>query len=191
MGTPSCIVRPEQTVGPFPNKTMLNRSDVRGEPGGMGVKPGLPLKFVFQVGQMTGGACKAYQGVAVDFWQCDVGGLYSSYASEGTGGMNFLRGYQMTDGSGVAEFQTIFPGSYPGRAVHIHFSVRTAGRKFTSQLYFPESVLSEVFAQAPYSAKKPQKNTSDGIFNGGGPNLIPKMSKAGGGWLAEFSIGLA
>jgi protocatechuate 3,4-dioxygenase beta subunit len=195
MGTPSCIVRPQQTEGPFPSKMMLNRSDVRSEPGSTDPKPGLALQLVIRVGQMAGSACKVYQGVAVDLWQCDAGGVYSSYASQGTGDKAYLRGYQMTDTSGTAEFKSIFPGSYPGRAVHVHFGVRTnpagSGRHFISQLYFPEEILAEVFAKAPYSAHKPQRNTSDSIFNGGGPKLIPKMTKTADGWLAEFDIGLA
>jgi protocatechuate 3,4-dioxygenase beta subunit len=192
MATPSCIVRPRQTVGPFPSKMKIERSDVRTEPGSMAQKPGLLLQVVFRVGQMAGGMCKSYEGVTVDFWQCDAGGVYSEYASEGTGTMRYLRGYQKTDSTGTAQFTSIFPGSYPGRAVHTHFSVITAGGKsFTSQLYFPEPVLSEIFAQAPYSAHKPMKNTSDSIFNDGGPNLIPKMTKMGAGWVAEFTIGLA
>ena len=193
MGTPSCVVRPQQTLGPFPNKVALNRSDIRSEPGGTVPKPGLPLRLVFRVGQMTGATCRAYPGVAVDLWQCDVAGVYSAYAEAAA--LNYLRGYQLTDATGSSEFLSIFPGAYPGRAVHVHFSVRTnpagGGATFTSQLYFPEEVLAEVFAQAPYSANKPQTNTTDGIFNAGGPNLIPRMSKSGAGWLAEFDLGLA
>ena len=194
MNTPSCIVRPQQTAGPFPSKTQLDRSDIRSEPGGGNAKPGLPLRMVIRVGRMMADACRAYPGVAVDLWQCDVNGLYSGYASEGTAGLAFLRGYQLTDGTGTSEFVTIFPGSYPGRAVHLHFAVRlqptSASRSFTSQLYFPEPVLSEVFSQPPYSAQKPQANTTDSIFNSGGSNLIPRMSKSASGWLAEFDIGL-
>ena len=174
---------------------LLNRSDIRSEPGSNMPKPGLPMRMVIRVGQMTPGSCRAYQGVAVDLWHCDVQGKYSSYASQGTAGLSYLRGFQLTDSTGTAEFTTVFPGSYPARAVHLHFGVRTnpggAGRGFTTQLYFPEPVLSEVFAQAPYSANKPQRNTSDSIFNDGGPNLLCKMSKSGAGWLAEFDIGLA
>ena len=195
MGTPSCIVRPQQIEGPFPSKMMLNRSDVRSEPGGTDPKPGLALQLVIRVGQMAGGACKVYQGVAVDYWQCDAGGIYSSYASQGTAGKAYLRGYQMTDTSGTAEFKSIFPGSYPGRAVHVHFGIRTnpagSGRHFISQLYFPEEILAEVFAKAPYSAHKPQRNSSDSYYNDGGSKLIPKMTKNADGWLAEFDIGLA
>ena len=195
MATPACVVRPQQTAGPFPNKTPLERADIRSEPGTMAPKPGLPLRVVIRVGQMAAGGCRGYPGVAVDLWQCDAAGIYSGYAELGTPGLNFLRGYQITDGTGSCEFLSIFPGAYPGRAVHLHFGVRTnpagAGSAFISQLYFPEEVLAEVFAQPPYSANRPQANSSDSIFNAGGPNLIPKMSKNADGWLAEFELGLA
>ena len=194
MAIPGCLVRPQQTAGPFPNQTALDRSDIRSEPGAMAPKPGLPLRVVIRVGQVAAGGCRGYQGVAVDLWQCDAAGMYSGYAEQGTPGLNYLRGYQITDGTGSAEFLSIFPGSYPGRAVHLHFAVRTnpagAGGSFISQLYFPEDVLAEVFAQPPYSAGRPQSNISDSIFKEGGPNLIPRMSKSDGGWLAEFELGL-
>jgi protocatechuate 3,4-dioxygenase beta subunit len=194
MAIPGCLVRPQQTAGPFPNKTALDRSDIRSEPGTMAPKPGLPLRVVIRVGQVAAGACRGYQGVAVDLWQCDAAGVYSGYAEQGTPGLNYLRGYQITDGTGSAEFLSIFPGSYPGRAVHLHFAVRTnpagAGSSFISQLYFPEDVVAEVFSQPPYSAGRPQSNSSDSIFNAGGSNLIPRMSKSDGGWLAEFDLGL-
>ncbi len=48
------------------------------------------------------------------------------------------------------EFRTIYPGWYPGRAVHIHLMVHTAARTFISQLYFPEHLTAEVFAHNPY-----------------------------------------
>jgi protocatechuate 3,4-dioxygenase beta subunit len=138
-------------------------------------------------------ACKAFENVMVDFWQCDAGGVYSGYAEEGTAGKQYLRGYQSTDSTGTAEFMTIYPGAYSGRAVHVHFKLRTnpAGRgsSFTSQLYFPEMINDEIFAQAPYKANR-VRNASDGIFRDGGANLIPKMTKQGMGWLAEFEIGL-
>lgn len=39
---------------------------------------------------------------------------------------NFLRGAQRTDADGVAQFQTLFPGHYDGRAPHIHVITRTS-----------------------------------------------------------------
>ena len=50
--------------------------------------------------------------------------------------------------------------------------------------------MAEVFSQPPYSAGRPQSNSSDSIFDAGGSNLIPRMSKSDGGWLAEFDLGL-
>ena len=59
---------------------------------------------------------------------CDAAGNYSDIsggAGQGnTVGQKFLRGYQVTDGSGAVEFQTIYPGWYPCRATHIHFKIR-------------------------------------------------------------------
>ena len=54
-------------------------------------------------------------------------GIYSDVddMSFSTRGSKFLRGYQVTDANGRVRFTTIYPGAYPGRAVHIHFKVRT------------------------------------------------------------------
>ena len=56
----------------------------------------------------------------VDVWTADALGAYSDTST----GL-FLRGFQPTDADGVATFTTIYPGWYQGRAVHIHFKVRT------------------------------------------------------------------
>ena len=54
----------------------------------------------------------------------------------------------------MATFTTIYPGWYPGRAVHIHFKVRpTASTVFTSQLFFDDALSDQVFTQAPYAGK--------------------------------------
>jgi protocatechuate 3,4-dioxygenase beta subunit len=200
-GPVSCVARAASTEGPYFRDLKLNRSDIRSDPTDAAVKPGLPLRLVIRVGQVEGTACKPLSGAVVDIWQCDAVGVYSNYEQEGTAGKQFLRGYQLTDGSGAAEFQSIYPGAYGGRAVHVHFKVRTnptgAGRDFTSQLYFPEPVNEEVFAQAPYKAAGRVRNAQDGIFgardratNLDGTSLIPRMSKQGGGWLAELDIGI-
>jgi len=39
----------------------------------------------------------------------------------------FLRGIQRTDAKGVAVFQTVYPGWYSGRTVHIHVMVHVGG----------------------------------------------------------------
>src|SRR5581483_2300256 len=140
---PSCVVRPQQTAGPYFVDEKLNRSDIRTDPTDGVVRQGLPLRVVMRVSQMTTGACAPLAGAIVDLWQCDAVGVYSDVRDEDglfdTRGKKFLRGYQVTDATGKAEFLTIYPGWYPGRTVHIHFKIRTdfqspRGHEFTSQL---------------------------------------------------------
>ncbi|HXV80553.1 MAG TPA: intradiol ring-cleavage dioxygenase, partial [Candidatus Binatia bacterium] len=152
---PSCVVRPEQTEGPYFIDEKLNRSDIRSDPSDGSVKPGVPLRLAFQVSRVSGPSCSPLSGATVDVWQCDALGLYSDVRdmNADTRGKKFLRGYQTTDGNGVAEFVTIYPGWYPGRAVHIHFKIRHdpashRALEFTSQLYFDESITDEVHQHA-------------------------------------------
>ena len=63
----------------------------------------------------------------VELWQCNAAGVYSGVndGNAKAAAQKFLRGYQVTDGAGSAQFTTIYPGWYPGRAVHLHFLIRT------------------------------------------------------------------
>jgi protocatechuate 3,4-dioxygenase beta subunit len=122
--------------------------------------------------------------------------VYSGVADSG-GGKTFLRGFQITDAEGIAEFLTIYPGWYEGRAVHIHFKIRSepAARsryEFTSQLYFDESITDQVHMSAPYDSRgrRATRNNDDFLFRNGGKQLIPKLSKNGQGYEAIFDIGL-
>jgi protocatechuate 3,4-dioxygenase beta subunit len=113
-------------------------------------------------------------------------------------GETFLRGYQMTDENGTARFATIYPGWYQGRAVHIHFKIRTdpeseQGYEFTSQLYFDDALTDQVHAQAPYAEKgeRDLRNDDDGIFRDGGDELTLPLTEDGqGGYRATFDIAL-
>src|SRR5207248_236626 len=125
-------------------------------------------------------ACTPLKGAYVDVWHCDALGVYSDVqggrGSSGTTGTKFLRGYQVTDANGIAEFLTIYPGWYQGRTVHIHFKIRTdpdsrQGYDFTSQLYFDDAFSDQIFAsQAPYNTRgrRSVRNNNDGVFRNGG-----------------------
>lgn len=198
---PSCIVRPALTEGPYFVDEKLDRSDIRADPTTGAARPGAPLALTFSVSRVAGAACTALQGAQVDVWHCDALGVYSDAAdpSFNTKGQKFLRGYQRTDGSGQARFTTIYPGWYRGRAVHIHFKIRTAAASgavadFTSQLFFDEDVNEQVLTQQPYSqhpASGRLRNEGDGIYQGGGAKLLVKPVASGAGWVATFDIGLA
>jgi protocatechuate 3,4-dioxygenase beta subunit len=110
----------------------------------------------------------------------------------------WLRGYQVTDANGMATFMTIYPGWYSGRAVHIHFKVRTnpasnAGTEFTSQLFFDDELSAEVFtSRQPYSEKGTQDvtNDRDNIFAASNGQLTLSVSPEGDGYAGTFAVGV-
>ena len=190
--TQGCVVRPAQTEGPYFVDEKLNRSDIRSDPSDGTVKPGTPLELTFVVSQLGKGTCTPVAGAIVDVWHCDAEGVYSDVQdpSFNTRGKKFLRGYQVTDAAGRAKFATIYPGWYQGRAVHIHFTVRTnpsaaAAHQFTSQIYFDDAVNEKVLSSAPYTSKgspdQRMKNERDGIFRQGGSQLVMPVAPAGSG----------
>jgi protocatechuate 3,4-dioxygenase beta subunit len=197
---PGCVVRPAQTEGPYFVDEKLNRSDIRSDPSDGSVKDGAPLELTFNVSQLAKGACAPLAGAVVDVWHCDAQGVYSDVRDPSffdTRGKKFLRGYQITDATGRATFKTIYPGWYAGRAVHIHFTVRTnpaaaSAHEFTSQIYFDDAMNQKVLAKAPYSAKGPltTKNEQDGIFKENGKDLILAVEPAAGGYRGTFDIAL-
>jgi protocatechuate 3,4-dioxygenase beta subunit len=196
---PGCVVRPEQTEGPYFVDEKLNRSDIRVDPSDKSIKPGVPLRLEFQVSRIAGAACTPLSGAMVDVWHCDAAGVYSDVRDNrfDARGKKFLRGFQQTDAKGMAEFLTIYPGWYEGRAVHIHFKIRGAvqgarAQEFTSQLYFDESINDQIFKQAPYNSKRGRRvmNDTDFLFRRGGKELLLTPAKDAQGYNARFDIGL-
>jgi len=196
---PSCVVRPEQTEGPYFVDERLNRSDIRSDPTDGRVRPGTPLALTLRVSRLGAGDCRPLQGAQVDIWHCDAMGVYSDVQDPGfnTIGQKFLRGCQITDARGEARFVTVYPGWYPGRTVHIHFKIRTApvaprSFEFTSQLYFDDVLTDRVHAAHPYAANglRTARNQHDGIFRRGGDQLMLAPTTVADGYTAAFAIGL-
>lgn len=196
---PACIVTPAQTEGPYFIDQQLNRSDIRPDVGSGVAQEGLPLLLTMRVLRAGVEGCAPLAGATVDVWHCDAQGVYSGvrdrYAD--TTGRSFLRGYQITDNEGLARFTTIYPGWYPGRAVHIHFKVRAVDDgeravEFTSQLYFDEAISDQVFRQAPYNRRSGRRtrNENDAIFRNNGERLMLTLSPAETGYAGRFDIGL-
>ncbi len=112
------IVSPEVEEGPFFVDEELHRSDLTQGCNRRSVVEGSPLKLQFTVLALRDGQAKPLQGAHVDIWHADAAGTYSDEASggiqdESTKGQKWLRGYQVTDWAGKAEFKTIYPGWYP------------------------------------------------------------------------------
>ena len=195
----SCVVRPEQTEGPYFVDERLNRSDIRSDPTDGRVKSGTPLALTLLISRLNAGDCQPLPGAQVDIWHCDAQGVYSDVQDPGfnTIGKKFLRGYQVTDARGSARFVTVYPGWYPGRTVHIHFKIRTApvarrSFEFTSQLYFDDELTDRVHADPPYVAKgqRTARNQHDWIFRRGGDQLLLAPTPTADDYSATFAIGL-
>ena len=196
---PACVVRPQQTEGPYFVDERLQRADIRSDPADGAVQPGVPLQLTFTVSRISGSNCTPLAGAHVDLWQCNALGVYSDVTDPGfrTIGQKYLRGYQVTDTTGTVTFLTIYPGWYPGRTVHQHFKIRTAlaspqGYAFTSQLYFDDALTDRVHTRAPYASRGPRalRNDGDGIFADGGQQLILTLTELGEGYAATFALGL-
>jgi protocatechuate 3,4-dioxygenase beta subunit len=198
-GNSACLVRPELTEGPYYVDEQLNRSDIRSDPGTGLIKEGALLALSFNVTRASSTACEPLADAIVDVWHCDALGVYSDVSDPGfnTAGQKFLRGYQVTGTDGVAWFTTIYPGWYRGRAVHLHFKIRSAASvssafEFTSQLFFDDSLTDQVHGRQPYVSKgqRDLRNSQDGIYNQGGSQLVLNVSETADGYAATFDIAL-
>ncbi len=123
----------------------------------------------------------------VYIWHTDGQGFYSGFGTRGTANEQkpdspyagrpsqndldvsdrFCRGVQTTDADGVVSFQSIFPGWYNGRDVHIHFvcfkkgstsmgrtTYRGGSHIFTTQFYFDPAFTDSVHTKyEPYQAR--------------------------------------
>lgn len=190
----ACVQTPAQTEGPYFVDERLERADIRGDAVSGALTPGAPLALELAVTAQDGAACSPLRDAIVDLWQCDAGGNYSDVNR--TRGTRFLRGYQRTDAGGRVRFVTIYPGAYPGRAVHIHFRIRarTASQRldFTSQLYFDDALTDRVHAAPPYAARSGRRtrNAADGLYADGGHALQLDVAGTERGYAAQYAIGV-
>ena len=176
-GARSCTVTAEQTEGPFYFDVDEIRSDIRED------REGAPLRLGIRVRDASD--CTALPDAVVDVWHCDAEGSYSAE------GQTYLRGAQVTDRDGIAEFRTIYPGWYPGRTVHIHAKVHLDRETaLTTQFYFADEVTARVFVDDPYPGESNRDgfNPSDGLYD---PNLELTLSEDGDGYRGRITVDVA
>ncbi|XP_021949840.1 protocatechuate 3,4-dioxygenase beta chain isoform X2 [Folsomia candida] len=170
-----CELTPQSYEGPFflPNQPI--RQDIREG------RPGVSLKIEFIVKNTK---CQPVQDAQVHVWHADALGVYSAYSgyyplgdpnakqitgphAEPTEEATFLRGIQITDSNGRAKFQTIYPGWYRYRTLHLHFKITFEGKdKYSGEIYFPDSLTDEIAKVEPYKEHndKRVKNKQDSQF---------------------------
>lgn len=194
--SPSCVLTPTVTVGPYYFDANLVRRDITEG------KTGVPMTLNITV--VSAAACAVQQGALVDIWHADANGIYSGYSGQPGGvstvGQTFLRGIQMTDNTGVATFTTVFPGWYSGRVAHIHFKIRTSSTTYViSQLFFDEALRLNVYrGYAPYNTRTnvdgDRTLSNDGVYSTGGTNASAMISSAtlsGGAVTANLVVGIS
>ncbi|HXJ65236.1 MAG TPA: intradiol ring-cleavage dioxygenase [Actinomycetota bacterium] len=180
----ACVLTPEQTEGPFYLPDEALRSDVT---EGL---PGTALRLDLTVADAS--TCAAIPNATVEVWQADAAGDYSGFGG-GASSSTFLRGGQVSDVNGKVAFDTIYPGWYPGRTVHIHVKVHVGGDVVhTGQLYFHDALTDRVFAAPPYDDRPGPRtlNDQDAIYGNGGRESTLDVSKQGKGYVGTMTMGV-
>lgn len=189
LGT-ACAVWKASTQGPCHSNT-YHRQDVS-----EGVV-GLPTRLELLV---VDAACNPVPDAIVEIWHCSPGGVYSEAATaeasdigydadhhaDLNGGMctgndaaaqagGWFRGYQKAGADGRVTFDTVFPGWYAGRTVHIHFRVTVGTTEYiTSQVFFDDALNDEIIGDhAKYNARgaKDTTNAADKVISEAGLSL--------------------
>jgi protocatechuate 3,4-dioxygenase beta subunit len=177
----TCTQTAEQTEGPFYFDVDRIRSDIREDREGAKLRLGVRVR--------DAAACEPISNAVVDVWHCDASGGYSGF--EGNDGETYLRGAQVTNGDGIVEFTTIYPGWYPGRTVHIHAKVHINKQTvLTTQFYFDDELSTKVFGGDAYASASGRDafNDSDGIYD---PSLELTLSDQNGGYLGLITLDVA
>src|SRR4030095_11559789 len=183
-GSAACAVTPNETVGPYPSRADIFRSDIRED------RAGTPLTLNLKVANANA-SCAPVANANVEIWHADVAGDYSEYGTQTAA--TWLRGVQTTNANGDVTFTTIYPGWYQGRATHIHIEVTINGRSMkATQIAFPEDVTAAVYRSGVYasSGPTPTTNSRDGVFSDGVANEM--ITLTGGdttsGYTASFQV---
>ena len=190
--TPVCVLTPQATEGPFYFDANQIRQNIVED------RVGAPLRMAVRVMRVDDG-CAPLKDALVDLWHADAGGFYSGYprqlGGQDTSGRTFLRGTQVTDSDGVAMFDTIYPGWYPSRTVHIHFKVHYGNNTYvTSQFYFPDDFTDHVYSRTPYRDRpdRTTRNANDSVLRGDPAerNLLASVTEDGDGYFGTITVGV-
>ncbi|KAJ8578974.1 hypothetical protein ON010_g228 [Phytophthora cinnamomi] len=174
----TAVVEPEVTQGPYYVSGELIRSDMKDG------QEGVDMYIDIQVIDVSN--CEPVKDMYVDLWHANATGVYSGVVASGNGNSNdqtnlntnFLRGVTPTDGDGVAQMLSIFPGHYTSRTTHLHFIGNYGGKVLANntysganvshvgQFFFDQDLITSVEEVTPYSTNKQPTtlNSADTIF---------------------------
>ncbi|RWS19804.1 intradiol ring-cleavage dioxygenase-like protein, partial [Leptotrombidium deliense] len=115
------------------------------------------MKLRLCVRLMRQGDCTPISYAKVYVWSANALGAYSGWdarkkRSTPTTNTRYLRGFQYTNTKGIACFQTIYPGWYPGRTPHIHVEVQIdQNYVYISQLFYSDRQSNDIYRTSPYN----------------------------------------
>ncbi|MDO9355847.1 MAG: intradiol ring-cleavage dioxygenase [Solirubrobacteraceae bacterium] len=213
----TCTLSNEETQGPYWFDVDAIRSDITEDRPGIPLD--LALRVHDPADCDPEGTPKPVRNAVVEIWHCDAGGMYSGFesGSAGAGGGpprggegtiadgsyaegdaeaattddgTYLRGAQVADRNGIVQFETIYPGWYPGRTVHIHVKVHVNRTTvLTTQLYFDEDTNAAVMKTEPYADRSGRDtfNDGDGIYDASG---LATTQRTAEGHLAVLNLGI-
>jgi protocatechuate 3,4-dioxygenase beta subunit len=200
--TTSCATQTlEGEEGPYfvdDSAAGYNRVNILSNLDGSSIQTGVPFSLTLYVYDAKN-SCAAMQNVQIDIWHCNATGLYSAESVESTVGQSWLRGYQLTDSTGKAQFTTIIPGWYSGRTTHIHLRLRSSydssstGGTNTMQVFFDQTTVDTIYTTiSPYSArgKADTTNAADHVYTGeeNGTTLMTLTGNSTAGYAATAKV---
>ncbi|KAK5624795.1 hypothetical protein RRF57_000511 [Xylaria bambusicola] len=146
---------PETIIGPYWVHGEYIRSNI------VENQDGIPVHLDLQFVDIS--TCAPVPNMLVDLWHANATGVYSGVVDGAGLNTTFLRGVQLSDHEGVANFDTVFPGHYLGRVNHIHVTTNRGGKVLENgtyiggtvnhigQLYFDQELINAIEGMSPYS----------------------------------------
>ena len=104
-GSAACAVTPNETVGPYPSRADIFRSDIRED------RAGTPLTLNLKVANANA-SCAPVANANVEIWHADVAGDYSEYGTQTAA--TWLRGVQTTNANGRRDVHDDLSRLVPG-----------------------------------------------------------------------------
>uniref|UniRef100_T1K9R9 Intradiol ring-cleavage dioxygenases domain-containing protein n=2 Tax=Tetranychus urticae TaxID=32264 RepID=T1K9R9_TETUR len=197
-----CVITPFTTEGPYFLPDDYERSDITD--GYTGVNLNLTLLLT------NAKDCSPLSNYYVHIWNANALGHYSgvqefnffdhpTFRPKPINNLRFLRGYQITNEEGLVNFNTIIPGWYFGRCLHIHVEIydknTTDGHaiSYIGQLYFNREMPAALRLIDPYSQNNNELtlNEQDVIYPlSRGSDTTLELIPEGNGFRASYVLSI-
>ena len=184
LAAPDCLLQREVTEGPYYLDLDLVRRNIKGDRRGTPLRAALHgrRRVVVHAGCAMPRSRSGTRTPPACTPACPATAATSCAAS------------QRTNASGVARFETIFPGWYRGRTPHIHMKVYVGGDEVhTGQVFFRPAVAKRIYAARASTARagrRTRATAADGIYRSAGERALCSLTRKGSGYAGAMTIGV-